>query len=315
MGAGLVLSIPRVNAQSPKPVAHIGILTSGSRQSPLDVAFIEGLAEYGYVEGKNLAIEFRGAQGHSDLLANMAAELVAARVDIIIASGSQATGAAQKSTTTIPIVAVSTNPVGLGFAASLARPGGNITGLSLLGPEVAGKRLELLREIIPGLSRVTAIWVPEDPAAAFSLKETQAAAGALRIDLQVIQVHDVAGFERAFQEGVALGSQAVILLPAPLVSRNPEPIAKAARQAKMPALLYAREGVKAGSLVSYGADIGAVNRRIAYYVDRILRGAKPADLPIEQPTKFEMVVNLGAAKSLGLSIPQSVLARADELIE
>ena len=249
------------------------------------------------------------------MLPHFAAELADAKVDVIIASGSQATSAARQSTTTIPIVALSTNPVGLGFAASLAHPGGNITGLSLLGPEVAGKRLELLKELVPRVSKIVAIWVPEDPAAVFSLKETQIAAEVLGIELHVIEVHELSGFDVAFRAAADQGAGAVVLLPAPLVSRNPGPIADAARRTQMPALFYSRDAARAGGLMSYGASIFALNRRAAYFVDRILKGANPADLPIEQPTQFELAINLKTARALGLELSPSLLARADEVIE
>jgi putative tryptophan/tyrosine transport system substrate-binding protein len=309
-------ALPRLAAaEAAKAFARVGILTMGSKDSVLDAAFREGLLDLGYVEGKNLTIEFRGAAGNAELLPRFGAELVDAGVDVIIAAGSQATGVAQKATTTIPIVTVSTNPVGLGFAASLAHPGGSITGLSLLGPEVAGKRLELLKQVVPRLSKVVAIWVPEDPAAAFSLKETQMAAEALAIELSVIEVHQLSGFNDAFQAAAGQGAGAVVLLPAPLVSRNPGPIADIAQRAKMPTLFYSRDAAKAGGLLSYGPSIFAVNRRAAYFVDRILSGAKPADLPIEQPTQFELTINLKTARALGLELSPSLLAGADEVIE
>jgi putative ABC transport system substrate-binding protein len=313
--AGFLASPRLAVAETTKDIAHVGILTMGSEDSVLDAAFRQGLEDFGYAEGKNLTIDFRGAAGKAEMLPRFAAELVAAKVDVIIAAGSQATSAARQSTTAIPIVAISTNPVGLGFAASLAHPGGNITGLSLLGPEVAGKRLELLKEMVPRLSKVAAIWAPEDPAAVFSLKETQVAAKSLAIELQVIEVHDLSAFDIVFQAAADQGAGAVVLLPAPLVSRNPGPIAEAALRRQMPTLFYSRDAVSAGGLVSYGASILAVNRRAAYFVDRILKGANPADLPIEQPTQFQLTINLKTARTLNLELSPSLLARADEVVE
>jgi putative ABC transport system substrate-binding protein len=209
----------------------------------------------------------------------------------------------------------STNPVGLGFVASLARPGGNITGLSLLGPEVAGKRLELLKDIVPGIAKVAVLWNPDDPAAQFSLKETQAAAEALKVNLQILETRDVDAFDGAFLAATREGAAGVILLPAPLMSRNAGRIANLAMQSRLPTLFYSEDSVKAGGLISYGASLIAIHRRGAYFVDRILKGANPADLPVEQPTKFELVINLKTAKAIGLELPATLLALADEVIE
>jgi putative tryptophan/tyrosine transport system substrate-binding protein len=237
--------------------------------------------------------------GREDRLAELAADLVADKVDVIFAAGSQATHAARQKTTSIPIVMTSTNPVGLGFVASFARPGANITGLSLLGPEIAGKRLELLKEIVPDTAKVAVLWNPDDPGAQFSLKETQTAGEALRICLQILETYDVDAFDGAFLAATRERAAAVILLPGPLMSRNAGRIAELAMQRRLPTLLFSKESVKVGGLISYGSDTSAIYRRAAYFVDRILKGAKPAGFPVEQPTKFDLAINLKTAKAIG----------------
>jgi putative tryptophan/tyrosine transport system substrate-binding protein len=302
-------------AQQPKPVSRVGMLSLASAMSPIEDAFRQGMRDFGYVEGQNLVLEYRGAAGRADRLAQLAAELVATKVDVIFTLGSEATRAAQQETTNIPIVMTSTNAVGLGFVASLARPGGNTTGLSMLGPEVSGKRLELLKELIPGIAKVAVFWNPNDPSTQFSLKETQAAGEALAVKLQILETRDVDAFDSAFRAATRGDAAAVILLPAPLMSRNAGLIATLAMQSRLPTLFYSDDSAKAGGLISYGPSLVAIDRRAAYFVDRILKGANPADLPVEQPTKFELVINLKTAKALGLSVPPSLMALADEVIE
>jgi putative ABC transport system substrate-binding protein len=302
-------------AQQPKSVSRVGMLSSGPAMSPVEEELLHGLTNLRYVQGQNLIFEFRGAAGRADRLAELAAELVASRVDVIFASGSEATRAARQKTTSIPIVTISTNPVGLGLVASLARPGGNITGLSLLGPEVSGKRLELLKEFIPGIAKVAAFWNPNDPGAQFSLKETQTAAETLAVKLQALETRDINAFAGAFQAATRESAAAVILLPAPLMSESAARIADLALQHRMPTLSFSDHDVKAGALISYGASIVAAYRRGAYFVDRILKGANPAELPVEQPTQFDLVINLKTANAIGLNVPPALLARADEVIE
>jgi putative tryptophan/tyrosine transport system substrate-binding protein len=258
----------------------------------VQTAFEQGLADFGYVVGQNISLVLKNATGNSDRLNQLAAELVAAKVDVIFGWGSQATSALRRQTNRIPIVMTSTNPVGLGFVASLARPGGNITGLSLLGPEVAAKRLQLLKELTPEAVRAAILWNP-DPGAQFSLAD---------IDI---------AFSAATKEGV----QAVVLLPAPFIGRNAGRIAELALANRLPTLAFDKAEVKAGELLSFGPVIPAAMRRAAYFVDRILKGASPSDLPVEQPIMFELVINLKTAKTLGLDIPPTLLARADEVIE
>lgn len=302
-------------AQQPNRIPRVGVLASASATSPIEYAFRQGLRDLGYVEGQNVVLEYKDAAGRTDTLPQLAAELIAAKVDVIFASGSEATSVVRSQTKSIPVVMTSTNPVGLGFVASLARPGGNITGLSILGPEVSAKRLELLKDLIPGIAKVAACWNPNDPSARFSLKETEAAGEALMVKLQILETRDVGAFDGAFQAAAKENARAVILLPAPLMTRNAGQIASLAIKYRLPSLFYSGDAAKAGGLISYGASLIDIYRRAAYFVDRVLKGANPADLPVEQPTKFELVINLKTAKALDLTIPPTLLARADEVIE
>ena len=305
-----------VRAQQVQPsIPRLGELSVALSTSAFEGAFRRGLHDLGYSEGQNLVIDFKTAEFKAERLDQFAAELVAARMNVIFASGSEATTALRKQTTSIPIVMTSTNPLGLGFVASLARPGGNITGLSIFGPEVAGKRLELLRQLIPGISKVAVIWNPNDPGAQFSLKETQEASVVLQLALQAIEVREIDDFGSAFSAASSERAEAVVILPAPLMSRNAELLSRFSIQSKLPIVLCNAEAVRAGGLISYGANLGEIYYRAAYYVDRILKGAKPADLPVEQPSKFELFINLKTAEALGLTIPPHLLAIADEVIE
>ena len=274
------------------------------------------MRELGYVEGKNIVIEWRWAEGKFDRLPDLAAELARLDVDVIVAGGSTSTGAAKKATTTIPIVMAQTNdPVGSGMIASLAHPGGNMTGLSTLVPELSGKRLELLKEVLPKLSRVTVFGDSTAPGNAQSLKETEPAAKALKISLQYFDVLAPKSIESAFREASKERASAVLVFVAPvLISRRKE-IAELAVKYRLPAMYGQPEYVESGGLMSYGVSVVDLYRRAAVYVDKILKGAKPADLPVEQPTKFELVINLKAAKQIGLTIPPNVLARADRVIK
>ena len=242
-------------------------------------------------------------------------ELLALKVDVIVASSSQATRAALDQTKAVPIVTLSTNPVGLGFVASLAKPGGNVTGVSLLGPEVSGKRLQLLKQALPSVARVAVLWNPDDPAAHFSVEETQAAAATFGLSLQILETPNADAVDRALLAASSARAEAVVLLPTPLFDRVAEQIAGLTLQKRLPTLYFNKEAVRAGILMSYGPDVLAASRRQAYFVDRILKGAKPAELPVEEPTKFALAVTLKTAKALGLTIPQTLLTTADEVIE
>jgi putative tryptophan/tyrosine transport system substrate-binding protein len=275
----------------------------------------KGLDDLGYVEGRDVVIEYRPGD-RADRLSGFAAELVALNVDVIVVTGSQAARAAQQATRSIPIVMTgSSDPVGTGLVASLARPGGNITGLSLQSPELSGKRLALLKEIIEDLSRVAVLSNPDDPAVAFSLRETKLTAQALGIELQFMEARRLEDFDSAFAAATRVQPEALVVLPASIMTRYAERIAKLALNSRMPAISYFREFPEAGGLLSYGPNLGDLSRRAAVYVDKILKGIKPADLPVEQPTKFDLVINLRTANAFGLRVPLTVLARADEVIE
>jgi putative ABC transport system substrate-binding protein len=310
-GLGGAAAWPLV-AQAQKRNPTVGMLSS----TPEAAAWYQqGLADFGYVAGQNISLIRKIIEGNLDRLDQLAAELVAINPDVIIGGGSQTTIALKHQTSTVPIVTMSTNPLGLGFVASLARPGGNITGVSLLGPEVAGKRMELLKELIPGVNTAAVLWDPDDPGAHFSLLETQAASKALKINLHSFETRTLADIDSAFSAATKEAVQAVILLPAPFVGRSATRIAELALAHRLPTFGFEKADAKAGELVSFGADLPAAARRVGYFVDRILKGATPGDLPVEQPTKFELVINLKTAKALGLEIPPQLLARADEVIE
>jgi putative ABC transport system substrate-binding protein len=278
-------------------------------------AFQRGLNDLGYVHGRTVAIEVRDAAGQAELLPKLAAELVRIQPDVIVASGSPAGIAARNVTTTIPIVfTFATDPIGLGLVTSLARPGGNITGQSNQGEGLVGKRLQLLAEMVPGASRFSAIWTPSFAANHFDLQEMQAAAVALHLQLDSLAVTRVEDVDGAFKEAAAR-SKGVAVLSGPLIFTRRDAVVAAAARYKMPAIYYDGEYAESGGLASYGPNIVDLHRSAAVFVDKILKGAKLADLPVEQPTRFKLVVNLKTAKALGLEIPPTLLARADEVIE
>jgi len=306
-------------AQQPTKIPRIGYLTAASLSSVAAriEAFRQGLRELGYVEGKNIVIEWRSAEGKFDRLPALAAELVRLKVDIIVSSGPAPTRAAKEATSTIPIVmAQDIDPVGSGFVASLARPGGNITGLSTLRPEISGKRLELLKEIVPRLSRVAVLGTSTQPGYAQQLREVELAAGAFGVKLQYLDVLSPKDIETAFRAAGKGRADAVLMLVAGAIA-NPHrtQIAELAVKSRLPAIYDRREFVDDGGLMSYGTNFADLSRRAATYVDKILKGTKPADLPVEQPTKFELIINLKAAKQIGVTIPPNVLARADKVIK
>ena len=305
-------------AQQPKKVPRIGYLTASTpvAQLPGTEALREGLREFGYVEGQNIAIEFRYAEEKPEQLPALAAEMVRLKVDVIVTGGPTATRTAKETTNTVPIVmSQDSDPVGNGFVASLARPGGNITGLATLSPELSGKRLELLKEIVPKLNRVAVLGTSTNPGNAQGLKETELAAKAFRMQLQYLDVRDPKDIEIAFREASREQADAVLVLGGPVVLPQRTKVAELAVKNRLPAIYNRPEFVEAGGLVSYSASYTDMSRRAATYVDKILKGAKPADLPVEQPTKFEFIINLKAAKQIGLTIPPNVLARADKVIK
>jgi ABC-type uncharacterized transport system substrate-binding protein len=305
-------------AQQPTKIPRIGFLTATSLSiiAARIEAFRQGLRELGYVEGKNIVIEWRSAEEKADLLPALAVELVRLKVDIIVAAGTSDTRAAKEATTTIPIVMTQdTDPIGTGFVASLARPGGNITGLSTLAPEVSGKRLELLKEIIPKLSHVAVLGTSTRTGTAPLLKEVELAAGAFKVQVQYLDVLDVKDIETVFRAATKGRAEAVLVLQSPVTFSQRPQIVDLAVKSRLPAIYPQTEYMEAGGLMYYGANTPDLFRRAATYVDRILKGAKPADLSVEQPKKFEFIVNLKAAKQIGLTIPPNVLARADKVIK
>ena len=304
-------------AQQAAKIPRIGYLaaTSLSTNPARIEAFRQGLRELGYVEGKNIVIEWRFAEGKADRLAGFAAELVRLKVDVIVSGGSTATRAAKEATSTIPIVMAQDNdPVGNGFVTSLARPGGNVTGLAALRSELSGKRLELLKEIVPKLSRVAVLGSSTNPGNAQSLKEVELAAGAIGVQLQYVDVRGPKDIETAFKEAGKGRADAVLVLAGPVFNSPRSQVVDLAAKSRLPAIYDRRDFGEAGGLLSYGTSVADLDHRAATYVDKILKGAKPGDLPVEQPTKFELVINLKAAKQIGLTIPPNVLARADRVI-
>ncbi len=306
-------------AQQPTKSPRIGFLSaaSPSTMAARYEAFRQGLRDLGYVEKKNIVIEYRYAEEKLDLLKEFAAELARLKVDVIVTGGSIATRAAKETTVTIPIVMTQDgDPVGNGFVASLARPGGNITGLSSLSSELNGKRLELLKEIIPKLSRVAVLRTSTQPGSAQRLRETELAAGAFGVKLQYLDVLSSKDIETAFRAAVKGRAEAVLMMASGGVSRaHRTHVVDLAVKSRLPAIYSRREDAEAGGLMTYGVSNTDLPRRAATYVDKILKGAKPADLPVEQPTKFELIINLKAAKQIGLTIPESVLYRADKVIK
>jgi putative ABC transport system substrate-binding protein len=316
---GLVGCVGMAEAQQPKKIAKIGYLFPSTPPAVAHniEAFRQGLRELGYVEGKTFVLEIRYGEARTERLPELARELVDLKMDVIVTATDVAIAAVKRETQTIPIVmAISSDPVGTGFVASLARPGGNVTGLSAISPELSGKRLELLREVVTGLSRVAFLWNPDVRGNVLEYKETEGAAGLLRLQLQSVEVVRAEDFDRAFSAITKERAQALIMPAAiPVGFANRSQIASFAQKNRLPSMYGQKEYVDAGGLMSYGPSTPDMHRRAATYVDKILKGTKPADLPVEQPTKFELVINLKAAKQIGLTIPPAVLGRADKVIK
>jgi putative ABC transport system substrate-binding protein len=329
LGTFFLTTFHLAQAQQPRKMARIGYLSPGdpvSRVYRIE-AFRQGLKELGYVEGKNIIIEYRFAEAKSDRLPELARDLVRLKVDIIFAQGMPATEAAKKATQMIPIVTSSQDPVRAGFVAGLPRPGGNITGLTNLTSELVGKRLELLKEVIPQLSRVAVLWTPSHPAST-TWRRTEVAAQSLGVQLQAAEVRDrddwveikigkavFKDLEPAFAAIKRERAEALFMIRSPIVNDLTKRIANLAANSRLPAIYDEKRFPQLGGLMSYGTDLADVDRRGAIYIDKILKGAKPADLPIERPTKFELVINLKTAKALGLKIPAQLLMEADGVIE
>src|SRR5215510_3023032 len=313
VGALLYALCVPVWAQQPKKVPRIGYQGAGSPDEN-EEAFRQGLRELGYVEGQNIVIEWRFAEGKLDQVPRNAAELVRLKVDVIVTGGAGDTRAAKAATSTIPIVMTNeSDPVGTGLVASLARPGGNITGLASLSAELRGKLLELLKETLPRLSHVVALQGPGTQSSAVTLKETEVVARSLGLKLQSQVVKEPDDLNRVFEAITQARTGALIVTGGPFSTAQRKQIVEFAAKSRLPAIYYRREFVEDGGLMSYNANRNDLARRAATYVDKILKGAKPADLPVEQPTKFELIINLKTAKQIGLTIPPNVLVRADRV--
>jgi putative ABC transport system substrate-binding protein len=326
IGLAVVLAVSTLlaplamEAQAPSKAARVGYLSIGSASDPrriaLLAAFRQGLSDLNYLDGKNISIDARFAGDGYARLPELASELVRLNVDILVAYATPAALAARNATKTIPIVITGVvDPVATGLVPVLGRPGGNVTGLSLMAPEIIGKQMQLIKEIIPKLSRVAVLWNPANASNRPQLREAEIAAQTLGVRLQPLEAREPDNLERAFASMTRERPGAVIVVADGVFIDNRARIARLAEAARVPAVYGLREHAEAGGLMFYGANPGDLNRRAATYVDKLLKGAKPADLPVEQPTKFELVINLKTAKALGLTIPQSILVRADEIIQ
>jgi len=317
---GLLAAPLAGEAQPAGKVPRVGYLNPGSPSDPLRQrrleAFRQGLRELGYVEGQNLAIESRWAEGKYDRYPALAADLVRSKVDVIVAVSGAATQAAQQATRTIPIVMSLVNdPVGSGLIPSLARPGGNVTGTSVIGPDLVGKQLEVLKEMVPEISRVALIRNPTNPAGAHLLREAEAAARALGVRLQTLEARNPQEIDSAFAAMTRERAGALLILADAIFTNQRRQIAELAMKKRLPSISFVPEYAEAGGLMVYSTNFLDLERRAATFVDKILKGAKPADLPVIEPTKYELVINLKTAKALGLTIPPSLLQRADQVIE
>jgi putative ABC transport system substrate-binding protein len=324
LGGAAILRPLAVRAQQGTKIPRIGLLATGRAEGP-DAgratlnALVAGLQELGYTEGKNIAIERRFGESNLDRLRELAAEMVESKVDVIVALSSTAARPAKQATSLIPIVAIAmADPVEDDLVASLARPGGNVTGTTFLGPELVAKRLQLLREVVPHLVRVAVLWHPRaygERTMAGMLAEIERAAQTMGIQLQLVPVTGPDDLTGAFSAMTKARAEAISVFPSPMLFSEYSRIAGLAADSRLPTIYAAREGVDVGGLMSYGANLPDLSRKTAVYVDKILRGAKPAELPVQQPTKFELVINLKTAKALGLAMPSALLTGADEVIE
>ncbi len=316
---GLLAAPVAAEAQQAAKVYRLGLLDYGapdaSRQGWWN-AFRQQLRELGYVEGQSISFERRWAEGDNDRLPKLAAELVGLRVDVIVTGGANAAVAAKRATSSIPIVmATGADPVAIGIVSGLRQPGGNVTGMTSIQSELAGKRLELVRILVPHASRIAILWDERNPGSRLALQETETAAGTSGLTIHAVPLPNAAALEAAFATLVRHRPGALDIIPSPMLFAHRRQLADLATKHRLPTVVGSREYVEAGGLASYGADYPDLFRRAAIFVDKILKGAKPADLPVEQPTKFELVINLKTAKALGLTIPPSLLARTDQVIE
>ncbi len=313
---GLFLAPIAAAAQQPAKRPRIGYISLAAGLSPRSEAFRQGLRDLGYVEGQNITIEYRWAQGKQDRLRDLADELARLKVDVIVTGGPTATRAAKEATTTTPIVmGFDADPVEAGFVASLARPGGNITGTAILSPELSAKRLDLLKQAVPRIARVAVFGNPNEPLTPVNLRETQVAARALHVQLQFLEVRGLEDWEGAFGAAVRERADGLVVFPDYFILFFPKRLAELATKNRLPAIHFERGFAEAGGFMAYGANDRDMHRRAAYFVDRILKGTKPADLPVEQASRFELVINLKTAKGLGLTFPPSILIRADQVIQ
>jgi len=309
------LSFPASAAQHAAKIPRIGFLSPFSSSDTPHQAFREGLRDLGWVEGKNITIEYRYANGSDSRLPDLVADLIRQKVDIIVTSVTTDTLAAKSATSTIPIVMAAGDPLVTSIVASLARPGGNITGLSQMAPELSGKRLEVLKEIVPKLSRVAVLWNPEIRVSTFSWEEMQHPARELKVQAHSLEIRSPDDLEKAFEKATKARVDALVIMPDPVTRTNLKRIAELAIKHRLPSVFHIREFAEVGGLMAYGPDRSDLFRRAATYVDKILKGTKPADLPVEQPMKFELIFNLKAANQIGLTIPPNVLVRADRVIK
>jgi putative tryptophan/tyrosine transport system substrate-binding protein len=312
----ILTTIHVAEAQQPTKIPRIGFLTTGGAENPSTLYFRQGLRELGYIEGKNVLVEYRYAEGGSQQLSEFAEELVRLKVDVIVTSATEPSLIAQRATRTIPIVmGGGGDPVGAGLVDSLARPGGNITGVTSISSDLSGKRLELLKEAFPKISPVAVLWLPTATGNKQQMKETEAAADSLRLPLQPAAVERPNDFESAFSAITRGSARSLIVLSSPMFASHRSRIADLAAKSRLPAIYPDSNYVDAGGLMSYGPNLSEQYRRVVVYVDKIFKGAKPADLPVERPMKFELVINLKTAKQIGLTISPNVLARADKVLK
>jgi putative ABC transport system substrate-binding protein len=304
------------DAQPAGKVPRIGMISEFAAPHPFVAAFRQGLRELGYAEGQSIVVEYRHAHGALDRVSNFAAELVGLKVEVLVVGGTKSAQLAKAQTTTVPIVfATSGDPVSSGLATSLAHPGGNATGMSIVSPDLNGKHLELLKAAVPKISRVSVLYNPTNPAAANALDATREAARTLALELQLLEVRQPNELPGAFAAMTGWRAAGLLVLADPVLGNEIDQVAKLAAKSRLPAIYVRREFAETGGLLAYGPSFSDNYRRAATYVDKILKGAKPADLPIEQPTKFELIINLKTAKALGVRIPQSLLSRADAVIQ
>jgi ABC-type uncharacterized transport system substrate-binding protein len=312
----ILTTIHVAEAQQPTKIPRIGFLTAGGAENPSTLYFRQGLRELGYIQGKNVLVEYRYAEGGSQQLSEFAEELVRLKVDVIVTSATEPSLIAQRATRTIPIVmGGGGDPVGAGLVNSLARPGGNITGVTSISSDLSGKRLELLKEAFPKISPVAVLWLPTATGNKQQMKETEAAADSLRLPLQPAAVERPNDFESAFSAITRGSARSLIVLSSPMFASHRSRIADLAAKSRLPAIYPDSNYVDAGGLMSYGPNLSEQYRRVVVYVDKIFKGAKPADLPVERPMKFELVINLKTAKQIGLTISPNVLARADKVLK